>query len=310
MVDTATLIKDQLTALGVQVADKYRPKPFRRILNVKPVVPTWATQGSFFKVQVSSDMKLTSAFDSGVPLASHKRVARYFPIVEAANGYRIFRDEIQRAQQEPGYQLDPTLAAANQRAAESMVSELCMRGTFKGVAVPGMNGLLTMSDATDITSSLTAFETWVDASGVINETSWANIIKFVDEMIANYRLVAGDEITPDFFGIPDWQWKALIARDTTTKSRVIDDLRTSYPSIEFLPLREGNEVSASGVDRFALWSRDEEVQTAVVPEEYHDLDPVNEPLGAVMVPSILKCGGCISNFPQGIMFADMDRTDV
>jgi hypothetical protein len=79
MVDTA-IINKQLQVLAGTVADKYKPLWFRQALPVVAEVPPWAAIGQYVKIEVASDMKLASYFDTSVPLASHKRTDRTFPL--------------------------------------------------------------------------------------------------------------------------------------------------------------------------------------------------------------------------------------
>lgn len=306
----SAIIQGQLTALAGTVANQYQPLLFRSFLNVTQLVPSWAQQGQFIKVKVSSDMKLTSQLDNTLPLASHERDSRNFDIVEFANAYMVMRGELERAAQEPGYQLDTILAQANQRRAEYVQSQFAMLGKFQGAAVGNCKGILNLADATDFTTAAGLSTTFVKADGTILEDDATVILGLVDNMIASYPIYAGYDMTPSTFAIPQWQWKAFIARSAVTNERVIDIVRANYPTINFVPVLEANEVSASGIDRFAMWSSNEEVQRCIIPVEYHELEASQDAMGNVLVPSVMKAGGVISNFPQGVMYVDMDRADV
>ncbi len=308
MVDTA-ILRDQLKALAGEVADKYHPLPFREIMNIVEEVPPWATQGEYVKIQVSSEMKLATTFDNTVPLASHKRTSRFFNVYEFLNGFEIHRKEQLRAAQDPSYQLDSTLSAANQRRAEQTQSELLMKGTFQGVALTGVNGLLKMTDASNVTVAAGSPTTWVDAAGVIVVTDFNTILNVFDSALNEYRTVAGEEVLPDFCGVANHQWKALVARSAASDARVIDILRDNYPDTQFMPLREADEIDGAGLDRLTIWSKDEDVQKGVIPEEYTDLDESTGPTGTILVPSTMSSGGCISNYPTGIAYVTQDRAD-
>ena len=308
MVDTA-VIREQLRFMVREVAHKYEPRPFRDIMNIGTEVPPWATQGEYTRIDVSSEMKLATVHDTTLPLASHKRSSRFFNVYEFLNGYEIKRKEIERAAQDPGYQLDQALALANQRRAEHVLSELLMKGTFKGSALTGVNGLLNMTDAVDITVAAGSPSTWVNTVGAIVESTFGTILGVFDAALNEYRTVAGEDVSPDFCGVANHQWKALVARSAASDVRVLDALNDSYPDTTFVPLREADEIDGTNLDRITIWSRDEEVQKGVIPEEYRDLPESVGQTGTVLVPSTMSAAGTISNYPTGICFITQDRTD-
>jgi hypothetical protein len=167
-----------------------------------------------------------------------------------------------------------------------------------------------MPDIVDITGNLTVDTCWVNAAGEVVQTDIDVILSQFDEIFADYENVASEDTVPNRVIIPKFQAKALYRRTSVLEGAelVIDILRNHYQGVLFEVFSEANAIS-SNTDRLLVYSSDPEVQRCIIPEEYHDLDAVSEPLGAVVVPSVMKAGGCISNFPQGVQHFDMDRTN-
>lgn len=300
MVDTA-IIRDQLTVLAGTVADHYKPRWFRQALNVTAEVPEWAEIGQYIKVEVASDMKLASYFDTSVPLASHKRSTRTFDVVGFINGYRIGRKEVLRASQDPSYQLEATLALANQRKAESVLQAIAMTGG----GWSDLEGILTLTDSSTLnpTDHAGGDHSFVDQAGaVLADVDFAYCLAWFDELFAAYRDTMGDELVPDRCIVPALQSKGLRAvRHADTLETAWDRIQSERPGVQFFESDEANAAGGANTCRLVLFSSDLDVAKMVVPEEYHDLEPFAEPVGSIIVPSVMSSGGVISNYPTAVL---------
>lgn len=305
----STLLQDKLTAMQGRVANRYTPLEFRNFLNVQTVVPPWAKRGEFFRIDTAADIKLVTALDTGVPLASHTSDSRTFNIYEFANGLEFKRKDVQHAEQDPGWPLPDVLGLANQRVAEYTQEELAMKGTYKGAALGGCEGILTLADATDGTALVTSTDTWVSAAGLVVQSDPNVIMGLFDEIMIQYKGLVGGGLAVATCIIPQWQAKALTARPTGGGDMVLTQLRAAYPAINFVVSSHADAAAGAGIDRFAFFPSDEDVHVCVIPEEYHELPALEGPLQSVFVPSVMSAGGVISNFPTAVIYVDLDRAD-
>jgi hypothetical protein len=300
------VIDTQLQALAGVVANRYKPRNFRRALNVAPVVPVWAQIGQYIKVDASSEMKMTQNYDNRVPLASHKRSSRTFPLYSFTNGYKIWRDEILQAQQDPSYSLSSVLALANQRKAEATLQKIAMYGG--GYA--DLKGILNLADSTTLnpTNHAGSNDSFVNQAGaLLSDATFSYMLQYFDEVFAKYRDTVGEDIVPDRCIVPSIQVKGLRARRESTAGTyesAWDRVQKEHPETLFVISDEANSANGTNTSTLVLYNSDPDVQTMVIPEEFHDLKTVEDELENIVVPQIMKTGGVISNFNQAVLRVD------
>jgi hypothetical protein len=185
-----------------------------------------------------------------------------------------------------------------------------MTGKLKGQDLGLVEGILGLTDASNATADMTAtnITTLVDVNGDV-VGGGDTVLTMFDELFTLYDQYVSSELTPDVCLVPRYQYKALAQVRDSFGGKPWDAIREAYPATTFMVVDEANDAGGAGIDRFAVYSRDAEVQTVVIPEEYHELEAYQLPIQTIVIPNVMQAGGVISNFPTGVCYLDMDRTN-
>jgi hypothetical protein len=303
MADTG-ILGDQLSQLAGTVANKFEPKQFRLALNVGDQgLASWAEKGQYNIVEAQADIKLITPYDTKLPLPTHSRRERDFPVYEFGLGYVVRRGEVDRASADPGYRLDTVLAEANQRKAEE---------TFQAIAAHGggfadLNGILNLPDASTFnpTDHAASHDSWILQSGAISAgATFDYLVRTMTLWVEAYRDTVLNDMEPNKLILSLNQSKALVTarHSTSPQLTAMEQFLTENPQFRgnVYRWREGNAAGGTNISRSVMYSSSPDCHQFVLVNELTDLPPVNEGIGGYFIPQIMKCGSVISNYPTSV----------
>lgn len=218
---------------------------------------------------------------------------------EGANKVRTLGDSFSysvidiRRSAKTGVLLNDKKAMAARRAAEATNDEILALGAPE-YGIP--SGMLNDPDVDTVTSAVD----W-DAGA----TTAAAIIREIGDLVEAVKIGSEDAFIADTILFPPSVWKILRQTiNAQTDRTIFQVMLDTFPEIRNVDTWHRLETAgASGKSRIVAYTRDPEVLTAEVLEEFTMLPPQARNL-AFEVPCMLRTAGCAVRFPIGMKYMD------
>lgn len=305
------LLQKQLDYVAAQRIQRFRPTKFRSILPVDGSVPTWADRVQHSEIRISGEADPKQIGMTGpigeLPRPTLSRADAYITIFRFAlsYGYSIF--DLERAAQ-TNVNLPATEATANQQIFERFLDAVAAGAYLASKGIPGLlnltNTAATFGTATTTASRLTACTK--NAGG----TAWSNatleeIKRDISASIYQVNVNTFETYEANLILLPPASMYYLQeSRNPGTDRSLLELIRASYPGVRFETWSRLALADQAGTGpRMVTMATGEEVARMIVPQEFRDEAPVNQPL-AVVVPQWGSTAGVLVETPTAINYTD------